>query len=102
MNNEPQPIFPMDQVVYSATTVSSYWPINIRAIRPVTPFLFTKLVLGSVGEAVKLAGCFRVHVLMACRLTFCVCGMSPRWDNDALYTNYTPKVEPNLLMNLPT
>ena len=86
-------------MVYSATTISSYWPTNIGAKRPVTPFLFTKFVLGSVGEAVKPAGCIRVHVVVACRLTLFVCGMSPCWDDDALY--YTLEVEVNLLMNLP-
>ena len=95
-------ILALTLVVYSATAFSSYWPTNIGAIRPVTPFLFTKLVLDSAGEAVKTTGCTRMHVVMACCLTLFVCGMTPCWDDDALYTNNTPKVEPNLLMNLPT
>ena len=45
---------------------------------------------------------FRTLVLMACRLTLCVCGMASCWDDDALYTNYAPELEPSLLMNLLT
>ena len=85
----------VNPVVYSATTVSSYWPINIRAIRPVTPFLGSGFSRRGEAEGVHTCACFdgspsNIILSVACRR-----------DDDALYANCTLEVEPTLLKQLP-